>query len=200
MKQITTLIVSLFIFGTAFAQNIGINANGATPHPSALLDIDGSALPGFQKGLLIPRMTTVQRDAIPLPPEGLIVYNTTTHCVDYYNGKIWIGCMGVSQCPPGMVAINTRVSIEYDFRPPDTWYNANLTCMGLGARLCTWGEWYTACALGAAINMTGMGEWADDSGGGATSPKILGITFGDCESGTSDLATTTRRFRCCCDR
>ena len=39
---------------TAHAQNIGINANGATPDASAMLDIDVSAIAGTKRGLLIP--------------------------------------------------------------------------------------------------------------------------------------------------
>jgi len=37
------------------------------------------------KGVLIPRQTTAQRNAIPSPVEGLMIYNTTTHTVDTYN-------------------------------------------------------------------------------------------------------------------
>lgn len=41
------------------------------------------------KGLLIPRMTTTQRDAISSPAEGLKIYNLTTHTEDFYNGTVW---------------------------------------------------------------------------------------------------------------
>jgi hypothetical protein len=41
------------------------------------------------KGLLPPRMTTTQRDAISSPPEGLVIHNTTTNKLDYYNGATW---------------------------------------------------------------------------------------------------------------
>ena len=44
---------------------------GSTPDPSALLDLQSTG-----KGLLPPRMTTAQRNAITLPATGLIVYNT----------------------------------------------------------------------------------------------------------------------------
>ena len=44
---------------------------GSTPNASALLDLQSTS-----KGLLPPRMTTAQRDAIALPATGLIVYNT----------------------------------------------------------------------------------------------------------------------------
>jgi hypothetical protein len=41
------------------------------------------------KGLLPPRMTTVQRDAITSPTTGLTVYNTNTNKMNVYNGSAW---------------------------------------------------------------------------------------------------------------
>lgn len=41
------------------------------------------------RGILIPRMTTTQRDAISTPTEGLEIYNTTTHSKNFYNGSSW---------------------------------------------------------------------------------------------------------------
>jgi len=41
------------------------------------------------KGFLPPRMTSTQRDAIVSPPEGLVIYNTTTHKLNVYTGSAW---------------------------------------------------------------------------------------------------------------
>lgn len=42
------------------------------------------------KGFLPPRMTTTERDAIPAPvPAGLVIYNTTTNVLNFYNGSAW---------------------------------------------------------------------------------------------------------------
>ena len=41
------------------------------------------------KGLLLPRMTTTQRDAISSPPAGLIVYNTTTGKINVRGASAW---------------------------------------------------------------------------------------------------------------
>jgi hypothetical protein len=38
------------------------------------------------KGLLYPRMTTIERDAIGVAATGLIIYNTTAACVQWYRG------------------------------------------------------------------------------------------------------------------
>lgn len=37
-----------------------------------------------------PKMTTTQKNAISTPSEGLCVFDTTTHKLNYYNGSIWI--------------------------------------------------------------------------------------------------------------
>lgn len=65
------------------AQSVGINTT--TPDSSAALDITSTT-----KGLLIPRLTTTQMNAISLPVAGLTVYNTdsSTYCI--YTGTAWI--------------------------------------------------------------------------------------------------------------
>jgi len=42
-----------------------------------------------EKGVLIPRMTDTQRDAIVSPAEGLIIYNLTTNKINFHNGSSW---------------------------------------------------------------------------------------------------------------
>lgn len=41
------------------------------------------------KGFLLPRMTTTQRNNIASPAAGLCVYNTTTNKLNFYNGTAW---------------------------------------------------------------------------------------------------------------
>lgn len=55
---------------------VGINTQ--TPHASAALDI---VSPNNDKGVLIPRMTTIQKTAIPSPAAGLMVYDTSKKCL-----------------------------------------------------------------------------------------------------------------------
>jgi len=63
------------------AGNVGI---GTTANAAAILDVASTT-----KGFLPPRMTEVQRDAIATPPAGLMVYNTTTNKLNFYNGTAW---------------------------------------------------------------------------------------------------------------
>ena len=86
MKKITVIVLMLFT-ALSYAQ-VGINI--ATPHASSALDITSTT-----GGLLVPRMTEVQRDDINSPSNpatGLMIYQTDdTAGFYYYNGSSWEG-------------------------------------------------------------------------------------------------------------
>jgi hypothetical protein len=65
--------------------NVGIGTQ--TPHASAVLDV--SSLSSTNRGLLAPRMTTAQRNAIANPAKGLLVYDTDINSLFHYNGSVW---------------------------------------------------------------------------------------------------------------
>ncbi len=52
----------------------------------AILQIDSTT-----QGILIPRMTTTQRDAISSPATSLLIFNTTTNQYEYFEGSVWVG-------------------------------------------------------------------------------------------------------------
>src|SRR5664279_4527947 len=74
-SRILTLfvILNLAVLPKLFSQNVSINSTGDLPDTSAMLDVSSTT-----KGFLMPRMNTVQRDAIILPATGLAIFNTTT--------------------------------------------------------------------------------------------------------------------------
>ncbi len=77
------LALLLFVaFNSGFAQNVGIN--NENPDNSALLDLTST-----EGGLLIPRMTTTQRDAIDLTgnPQSVMIFNTVDNCFQAYNNN-----------------------------------------------------------------------------------------------------------------
>jgi hypothetical protein len=57
----------------------------STPATSAALDVSSTTL-----GFLPPRMTTVQRDAISSPAEGLVIFNTTDTKLQVRAGAAWV--------------------------------------------------------------------------------------------------------------
>ncbi len=63
---------------------VSINTDGADPDASSMLDIKST-----DKGILIPRITTAQRDAIGSPATGLMVFNSDDNSFYFYNGTNW---------------------------------------------------------------------------------------------------------------
>ena len=80
------LIISSMVIMSAQmnGQNVGIGANTFTPDSSALLELQST-----NSGLLIPRMTTAQRDSISNPAQSLLIFNTTTKCYEGYLDGAW---------------------------------------------------------------------------------------------------------------
>jgi trimeric autotransporter adhesin len=68
------------------AQSLSINTDGSIANASALLDVKSTI-----KGMLIPRMSRVQRDAISSPATGLIIFQNAPDSIGlyYYNGTGW---------------------------------------------------------------------------------------------------------------
>jgi len=94
LKTILILaLVLLFSSNSNIAQNVGIGAESFTPDPSAGLEIKFS-----NKGLLPPRMTTAERDGIQNPATGLVIFNTTSNCLNYRVGNNWFELCG--DCTP----------------------------------------------------------------------------------------------------
>lgn len=70
--------------GACFAQTNNVGIGTLTPAASALLDVDASA--GNNKGMLVPRLTSLQRLAILSPANSLLVFDTDSACFFYWNG------------------------------------------------------------------------------------------------------------------
>jgi len=72
--------------GQAFriTDTLNMMLGSGAPDATAKLEISSTT-----QGFLPPRMTTTQRDAITTPAEGLVIYNTTTQVLNFYNGTTW---------------------------------------------------------------------------------------------------------------
>ncbi|MCI4668143.1 MAG: tail fiber domain-containing protein [Bacteroidia bacterium] len=106
------LILSLLLMMLAtsiFAQSIGINANGTTPDPSAMLDVSSTS-----KGMLIPRMTSAARNAIASPARGLLVFDTNTDDFWYFDGITWKQISPSATLPASLedADADTKIQVE----------------------------------------------------------------------------------------
>jgi len=76
----------------------GIGMGTNTPNSSAKVEIASTT-----QGFLPPRMTTTQRDAIAFPALGLVIFNTTTNCLNFYIGTSWNETCGTVVTPLGNI-------------------------------------------------------------------------------------------------
>jgi sugar lactone lactonase YvrE len=96
-KLIIILIVLIFTINYSLltikcsAQGVSINTSGLAADASAILDVSSSS-----QGLLIPRLTTKQRNNIFSPALSLLIFNVTTNCFEAYVNGQWYSI----SCPP----------------------------------------------------------------------------------------------------
>ncbi len=71
----------------AAGQSLAINTDGSTAQASALLDVKST-----DKGILIPRMSKLQKNAIATPATGLLIFQNAPDSIGfyYYNGTGWL--------------------------------------------------------------------------------------------------------------
>ena len=160
-----------------------IGINNATPHNSALLDLVSTT-----KGFLPPRMTAGDRNAIVTPAEGLIIYNTTTKCLEVWSGISWMSfCEGA--CVPAPTTANAgpdKISVS-----TSTTLQGNTPVIGTGIWTIVSGVSGTinnpnsATSIFSGLNGTTYTlKWTINSSCGTSSDLVI-ITIG-CPTGYAD--------------
>jgi uncharacterized protein (TIGR02145 family) len=162
--RVRVLLLALFVYWLqvlpVFSQ-VGINTTGNNPHSSAMLDV---AADGATKGgLLIPRMTTAERNSITSPAQSLLIYNTTTKCFEFYENGMWqtFGCACTTPSAPTANAASSETI---------TSFQANWSAV-TGA---------TTYYLDVNTNSSFTGTWIlnNQNVGNGTSYVVTGLTCG----------------------
>jgi hypothetical protein len=177
--------------------NVGIGI--LSPALSAKLDVSSTT-----QGFLPPRMTLVQRNAIPAPVAGLIVW--CSNCgyngeLNVYNGTAWTNMIGnpftPAQSPPSV--ITTAIS---NINPTSALSGGNITSDGYSAITARGVCWNTATNPTVALptktnNGTGTGIFVSNITGltlgityyvRAYATNALGTSYGAEFSFTTDIA------------
>lgn len=135
MRHLFIFCFILLTIQINFAQ-IGIGTT--TPDPSAMLDVAST-----DKGLLVPRLTTANIEAIENPATGLIVYNTDNNAFQFNSGTIdapiW---SSISQESEDEDVVSVHKSLKYSNTNTSTNVNQN----------------------GVIFPVFGNLEWNDDNG------------------------------------
>lgn len=118
MKKSIAILVFNLLFGLSAHAQVSVNQDNSNPDSSAMLDVKSTS-----KGMLIPRMTAAERDAIAAPANGLLVYVTSDSAFYYYEGNSWAkvgregwGLNGNAGTVEGVNFIGTTDSVPLDFR------------------------------------------------------------------------------------
>lgn len=93
--QVLTTVATMLPNG-----RVGIGTTA--PNSSAALEVSSN-----NKGFLPPRLTTTQRDALNPKPAGLMIYNVTTNCLEFWNSSSWVSTCAVTAPPAGAVTTLT---------------------------------------------------------------------------------------------
>ncbi|MBL0146499.1 MAG: hypothetical protein IPP48_12910 [Chitinophagaceae bacterium] len=83
------ILILMFAFGfvlTSTAQSLAVNTDGSIAATSAMLDVKSTT-----KGVLIPRMSKTERNAITTPATGLLVFQDAPDSIGFYfyGGAKW---------------------------------------------------------------------------------------------------------------
>ena len=79
MKKLFFFIALLLLFSSVLFAQVAVNIDGSLPDNSAMLDVKSTT-----KGVLIPRMTQAQIEAISSPANWLQVFCTTDNKIYVY--------------------------------------------------------------------------------------------------------------------
>ena len=158
MKKILLSITVLL--STALASNAQVGVGTASPDASSVLEVQSTT-----QGMLTPRMTSTQREAISTPATGLIVYQTDgTAGFYYFTGSAWV------------ILINGESALN-----ASNITNGTISPARMGS--------------GTADNTTylrGDGTWSTPAGGGSSYPSVINAEtffYVSCSGSYTTLAT-----------
>ncbi|MBE0636946.1 MAG: fibrobacter succinogenes major paralogous domain-containing protein [Bacteroidales bacterium] len=108
MKNFKLLFLALTMLASyTLTAQVAITTDGSDPDGSAMLDVKST-----DKGMLPPRMTEAQRDAIESPATGLMIYNTTTNSLDFFNTVKWISITETGIVAQNLPPVASNVSFS----------------------------------------------------------------------------------------
>ena len=122
MKATNILYTLSLVLSASLASHAQVGIGTSSPNATAELDVSSTT-----KGFLPPRMTTTQRNAISSPAVGLVIFNTTTNCLNFYVG-LWIETCGTGSYPTYSVFCTSGAAAVVDVvsTTGKTWMDRNL--------------------------------------------------------------------------
>jgi len=182
LKKSLLFAILLLLVNATYAQNVGINADNSMPAPSAMLDVKSD-----NKGMLIPRMSEAQRNAIGAPATGLLIYqNDGTAGFYYYNGASWQPISGGGD-NLGNHTATTSLNMNNQNIVSAAGITATNASLGGNAYPTNTGT------NGQVLTTDGAGQasWATPAGGGGVDIQLLATNSNASQSLPAAVSTTS---------
>jgi uncharacterized protein (TIGR02145 family) len=184
-NTVLCLILNILTISFVLSQSgISVNSTGIKADNSTILDISSTS-----QGLLIPRMTTVQRNFIASPTTSLLIFNITTNCFEAYVNGSWYS---VSCPPPCTNPVMPTAGTNTPGQTQIVW-NWNTVAGATGYKWNTVNIYSTSSDNGAGISFTQTGLtcntsyslyiWSYNSCGNSASSALTQKTS-DCNPAT----------------
>jgi Beta-propeller repeat len=139
--------------GTAINGNLGFKQIGNTPmNASAIIEMKST-----NKGMLLPRLTTAQINAVSSPAQGLMLYDTDAKCVKTYNGSAW-ECLD-SNPPAALTPLSNSYAQKVNGNADNNGYGIVSDASG---NIYSVGEFSNTITVGKGSNtstLTSQGNW-----------------------------------------
>jgi len=187
---LSAMILLLAPTGASAQVTIG---SGNPPSSWSLLDLDTKPgdESGVKRGLHLPRLSTKERDALVDDKSasntqslavGLFLYNTDTHCLDFWNGSGWISICA-DDMPDPCAGISNLQKISFCSNPNPT--IADLTALVLASGGNGAVQWYANPTEGDPLPPgfmleAGVDYWAGNCAGlSHRTPVSITLNFCD---------------------
>lgn len=161
-KKLFPILFILIIFGqnnygqsaqtTPSGTLIANHSPGTTMPSSAILEMRSN-----NKGMLPPRMTTAQVNAIATPATGLMVYDTDAKCLKTYNGSVW-ECLD-SNPPAALTPLSSSFAQKVNGNAENYGYGIVSDATG---NIYSIGDFSNTITVGRGTNtvtLTSQGNW-----------------------------------------
>ncbi len=155
-----------------------------------------------------PATPIVKRGALPLEAGDLVAGAPVRMAFDGTRFVV-LDAMPLP-CPSGFTALSRGTCIADSTAGEANYFDANLVCRALNARLCTFGEWVSACnRIPDFFSTVPVAEWVDHAANNTNSAKLVGhgengsvagLGAGCIFGGWNFADTGISAIRCCTDR
>jgi len=192
--QLSIILLFALLFALPLKAQINIGS-GDNPQPFSILELATKINKG---GLRLPLLSTMDRDklnlkdivdpAIAKAAKGLVIYNTTTDCLEFWNGEKWLSLCSDVTADCKTIAF-PYVGTSYELCPGSK--ISDLSALVEGNV-----QWYSSSdattPLSSSTPLSSTTYYAEQNAYGCKCSRFpVSVTFGDCSKAIAGYGATT---------